>query len=192
MSESDQAQISRRHLLALGGAAVAATVIPAVPAAPVAAATAARIPRSTWIVGTPGESDHYVIRAATREAAIRFRAEECEMDPEDDDFVADGPCECCQCTANAGYEATRVALWDGKPEDKITDGDWIAAGFEATCRRCSYETSRDAGGHSVDGVAVCEDCMTLADWEIADPERAAELRADLASAALAQGGHHEA
>lgn len=183
--------LHRRTFLALTGAAVAATTMPyaAPPVSAVAGALPAKPPMPTWIVGTPGEGDHYVIRAATREAAIRFRAEECEMAPADEDFVADGPCECCTCTESAGFESTRVQAWDGKPEYQITDGDWVDAGFDSTCARCSYEASQREGGRNVNGKAICADCMRIADWEIVDPEYAAELRAELEVAPFLAPAH---
>lgn len=174
------AETSRRNFLALSGAAIAASVVPfTAAAAPVAAVVKAPLP--TWIVGTPGEWDHEIIRAATREAAICFRAEECDAD-EDDEPPEGGFCECCACTDAAGYEATRVPQWDGRPVKAISSGDWLDVEFCANCERCGYETDHEYG-HSVSGKAICEDCMTLADWDIVDPERAAEMRADLEDAA---------
>ena len=171
--------ISRRALL-LGTSAVAvAAALPAVPVAP-AVAKAAKPPLPTWIVGTPGEWDHEVIRAATREAAIAFRAEGCEFeeDPDEEEGLGGPNCACEDCTARAGYEATRVPQWDGRPIQSIGGGDWLDIGNETICSRCDYETAKENGGHNVGGKAVCEDCMTLADWDIVDPERAAELRAE--------------
>lgn len=170
------AETNRRNFLALSGAAIAASIVPfTAAAAPVAAVAKAPLP--TWIVGTPGEWDHEIIRAATREAAIRFRAEECDAD-EDDEPTEGGFCECCACTDAAGYEATRVPQWDGRPVKSIGSGDWLQVAFAANCERCSHETDHDTG-YNVAGKAVCEDCMTLEDWDIVDPELAAEKRADL-------------
>lgn len=168
--------LSRRALL--GGAAVLATAVtlPKIPAAAAIAPKVAKPPMLTWIVGTPGENDHEIIRALTREAAVRFRAEECE----DDDNPDQPDCDCCACSANGGFEATRVEAWDGRRRDSITDGDWVAAGFDAPCVRCGDPACKSDGGHSVNGRAICCGCMTLADWEIVDPERAAELREEMA------------
>lgn len=171
--------ISRRSLL-LGTSAVAvAAALPAVQAAP-AVAKVAKPPMPTWIVGTPGEWDHEVIRAATREAALLLRCDECEFadEPDEEEGLGGPNCECEFCIARHGYEATRVPSMDGKPVEQIGSGDWLDAKFCANCERCSYETDFDCGGHNVGGKAVCEDCMTLADWDIVDPERAAELRAE--------------
>lgn len=169
---------SRRQFIALGGAAAAALALPptaVAEAVPIPTAAPA-VPMPTWIVGTPGESDHEVVRAVTREAAIRFRAEDCEVvECGDEPFEA---CDCGACTARDGYEATRTSAWDGRPEESITAGDWIAEGFDACCDRCGHECSQDGGARSVNGVAVCEDCLTLADWDIVDPDLAAEMRAE--------------
>lgn len=175
--------ISRRGFL-LGTSAVAvAAALPGVPAAPAVAKVAAA-PLPTWIVGTPGEWDHEVIRAATREAAIAFRAEACDFedDPDADPNNGDGgpSCECYACTDRSGYEATRVAAWDGRPKGSITDCDWLEAGFDARCDRCDDVATQEDNGRNVSGKAICGDCMTLADWDIVDPEYAAELRAEQA------------
>ncbi|KMO18865.1 hypothetical protein [Methylobacterium indicum] len=172
-------ELSRRGVLGSALGAIAARFLPVIPAAPVVAApTKALLP--AWIVGTPGEPDHEVIRALTREAAIALRCDECEGD---DDGLTDQPdCECEFCTSNRGYEATRVPAWDAKCI--VTDGDWLAAGFDANCARCGEQTSRDDGGEIVQGKPVCGCCLTLADWRLIDPERAAEMEADaLADAA---------
>lgn len=177
-------EVSRRTLLATLGAAAIAARLPAeanVPVAPVAKIVKPPLP--TWIVGTPGEWDHQIIRAATRELAVRLRCEECDYDGDSDADPAVGEggpdCECEACLANGGYEATRVQEWDGRPEETIGSGDWLKVAFAANCERCGYETDHEYG-HNVAGKAVCDDCMTLADWDVVDPEHAAELRADMA------------
>jgi hypothetical protein len=174
-----EGKLSRRALL-LGTSAVAVAAV--LPVAPVVQAVAKPVapPLPTWIVGTPGEGDHYVIRALTYEDAVRFRCEPCWYadDPDPEEGVGGPDCECCDCTSNRGYEATRVQAWDGRRKDSITGGDWVEAGFQADCSRCGYEATRDDNGRSIGGEAVCGDCMTLADWDIVDPEYAAELRAE--------------
>lgn len=166
--------LNRRSLLASVGAAAVVAGLPAVANVPAVPAKAVKPPVPTWIVGTPGEADHEVIRAATREAAILLRAEACE----DDDDPDQPGCECCACTDRDGYQATRVASWDGRPQESIGDADWLQAGFDTTCSRCGYEASREAGDQIVSGKVVCCCCMKLADWEIVDLERAAEMRAE--------------
>ncbi|WCS27282.1 hypothetical protein LOK46_10820 [Methylobacterium sp. NMS14P] len=172
--------VSRRAFLASAGAVAAVAGLPAgasVPVAPIAKAVKPPLP--TWIVGTPGEWDHEIIRAATREAAVLLRCDECEGE-DDEDFAGPDGCECEPCLARGNYEATRVTQWDGRPEASIGSGDWLDIGSEAICSRCDYETAKEMCGHNVAGKAVCEDCMTLADWDIVDPEHAAELRAEMA------------
>jgi hypothetical protein len=160
--------------LALGAAAAVAAAIPAQAAAPVSqAATPA------WIVGTPGEYNWQAIFAKTEEEAIRLWVEEetglegCERGEASDDC----DCEFC-CSLYSDLDAERVKEFDGKTD--ITPGDWLSAGKGHICSRCGYETSRDEGGKAIGKEAVCSDCMTLADWDIVDPERAAEIRADQA------------
>lgn len=171
--------VSRRGFLTTASAAALVAGLPAgarVPVAPIAKAVKPPLP--TWIVGTPGEWDHQIVRALTREAAVRLRCDDCEGE-DDEDFAGPDGCECEPCLARGGYEATRVPEWDGRPEKSIGSGDWLARGSEALCERCGYETNPEYG-HNVSGKAVCEDCMTLADWDIVDPERAAEIREEMA------------
>lgn len=68
-----------------------------------------------------------------------------------------------------------MPAWDSK--QCVTNGDWIRAGMGTHCTRCGYETTQD-GGYAIGDDAICEDCMTLADWDIVDPEWAAEFRGD--------------
>ena len=166
-------ELSRRDLL-IGAAAVAA--VANIPTLPAMAASAEVIP--AWVVGTPGEFDWQHIIARTEEEARRFFAAEvvggetaCEEGGADD-------CDCEFCQSFNGVEAERKPMWDGKSYDGITPGDWLRSGTGHICSRCSYETFREEGGHGVGNEAVCEECMTLADWDIVDPGRAAEIRED--------------
>lgn len=139
------------------------------------AAPAELIP--AWVVGTPGEFDWQHIIAKTEDQARRFfAAEVIGGDPAcEEGGLPD--CECDFCEKLGQVEAERKPMWDGKPYNSITPGDWLRSGTGHICSRCSYETFREEGGHGVGNEAVCEECMTLADWEIVDPEHAAELRA---------------
>jgi len=109
------------------------------------------------------------------EEAIALRVEEytglteCECGPGDS-----GECEYCW----ASFDAHRVPSMD--TIESPTPADWLRADMGHTCSRCGYETFAQHNGHPVGDEAVCEDCMSLADWEIVDPERAAEMRAELA------------
>ncbi|WLA80375.1 twin-arginine translocation signal domain-containing protein [Bradyrhizobium elkanii] len=163
------ADLSRRDLL-VGAAAVAAAVnIPAIVPAPIAAAEV--IP--AWAVGTPGEFNWQHVVARTADEAKRiFRAEWVTDSCEGEE---DSPCEECEfCTLDVDVQ--RVHVWDGKRD--VVGADWLDAGLGTYCGRCSYECFADNGAKNVNGEAVCEECMKLADWDIVDPEYAAELRAE--------------
>lgn len=166
--------ISRREvLIGVAAAAIAASApssIPAILPAPAAEVIPA------WAVGTPGEFNwqHVIARTAEQAESI-FRAEWCSDSCEGEH---DSPCgECGWCTLEVVAE--RKPIWDGKAE--TSSGDWLLADMGAICSRCGYETFAEEGGHAVGGEAVCSECMTLTDWDIVDPEHAAELREGTAS-----------
>jgi len=170
--------ISRRQLLTTVAATAAVAALPLISAvadAPLAA-PAEVIP--SWVVGSSGEFNWRHIVARTQREALRFFAEDLgDYDGEEcghEDYQEG--CECCE--AVCCYEVDRVPRFDGKAT--ITAADWLRANLGHICSRCSYETFREEGGHPVGDEAVCSDCMTLADWDVVDPERAAELRAELA------------
>lgn len=164
--------ISRREVLLGTAAAVAATALPTMPA--IAAPSPEILP--AWVVGTPGEFNWQHIVARTAEEAERiFRAEWCDDSCEGEE---DAPCgECDFCTLDVDHE--RKPMWDGKSD--VTPGDWLRSGTGHICSRCSYETFPQEGGHGVGDEAVCADCMTLADWDVVDPEHAAEIRTEAAA-----------
>lgn len=165
--------ISRREVL-IGAAAVAA--VANIPAMPALAAPAEVLP--AWVVGSEGEYNWQHIIAKTEREALRLFAEDNGGDYEEDCGHAeyhDG-CDCCEEIFQ--YIAERKPVWDGRSE--VSPGDWIRSGTGHICSRCGYETSPDEGAHGVGDEAVCEECMELADWDTIDPERAAEIRADLA------------
>ena len=166
--------ISRRDVLVGTAAIVAVANLPTIPmqATPVEVLPA-------WVVGSEGEFNWQHIIARTEREAKKFFAQECG-DYEDDCDHADYTegCDCCE--AIAAYDAERKPMWDGVPYDSITPGDWLRSGTGHVCSRCSYETFPQEGGHGVGKEAVCEECMELADWDIVDPERAAEIRAEMA------------
>lgn len=162
-------RLSRRDLL-IGAATVAA-----VTGIPILSAGAPPEVIPAWVVGTEGEFDWQHVVARTKREAIRIFAsdtgnddfeEEC-----DHDEYQDG-CDCCE--ALGPFDAERKPMWDGKQD--VTPGDWLRSGTGHICSRCSYETFREVGGHGVGDEAVCAECMTLADWDIVDPEHAAEIR----------------
>ena len=164
--------IDRRELL-VGAATLAASA--SISSLPSLAAPDEIVP--AWVVGSDGEFNWQHIIAKTEREALRMFAQECG-DYEEDCAHADHQegCDCCE--AIASYAAERKPMWDGKNYDEITPGDWLRAGTGHICSRCSYETFPEEGGHGVGNEAVCEECMTLADWDAIDPERAAEIRAE--------------
>lgn len=166
------AELSRRELLVGAAAVAAAANIPAIIPSPAAAPA---LP--AWVVGTPGEFDWQFQVGRTAEEAIRNYV--CEIVGGDGCEEANDPdCDCEWCYKIKSVEAERKPMWDGKREDEIAPGDWIRSGTGHTCSRCSYETFPEEGGHGIGREAVCSECMTLADWDIVDPEHAAELRAE--------------
>lgn len=165
--------ISRRAVLVLGSAAVASAALPPVPVA-----AAAKVVVQSWVVGTPGEYDWLHCWGDTAEQAkLDWLVGHCgDSVCENGDELGNEDCDCDVCVAYRGIETERVEAWDNK--DTITNADWIRAGLGSLCSRCGYETSSDEGGCAVGDEAVCEGCMTLADWEKIDPERAVEMRAE--------------
>lgn len=164
--------LSRRQILVGAAAVAAASAIPATVAPAIEAAAPAEI-IPAWAVGTPGEFNWQHIVARTAEEAERiFRAEWIGDNCEDEE---DGPCgECDACCLDV--EATRVKSWDGL--GTTTSADWLRADMGSCCTRCGSESHKDAGAQIVGEDAICEDCLTLADWGIIDPKHAAELRAE--------------
>lgn len=170
--------ISRREALSLGAGAFACVAIPAGSA--LAAAPVIEPVTTSWLVGsTDGEWDwqHIVAKTeelARREWATEYSSGKCECGTE---HYPD-PGDCDFCCAIARSDVRRIPEWDGK--DAASRGDWIRAGMGCWCSRCENETYGEANGHAIGDEAVCEECMTIEDWEIVDPEYAAELKAELA------------
>lgn len=170
-------RVSRRALFIGTAAIAAARAMPSRFVCETVAAPMAKPVLPAWIVGSPDEFDWQLVRAATSDDALRERVTDytgmsaCEPDRLEDE------CQCEFCYYTRAFEVERVPSFDAIAEP--TPGDWIRSGSGHACSRCSYETFRDADGHGVGDEAVCEECMTLADWDIVDPEYAAELRADL-------------
>lgn len=166
--------LTRRLVLAAAAATAASAAIPA-GAAIVAPAPAATPLLPAWIVGTEGEFDYQMVRAATQAEALAIRVTEvsghktCTCDTGEA-----GVCDYCYYDGH--FDAIRVEDFDTLAEP--TGGDWIRAGYGYHCSRCGYETFPETGGIALGDEAICEECMTLADWDIVDPQRAAELRAD--------------
>jgi hypothetical protein len=168
---------SRREFMTLAGAAVAAPLLPAAPAvgAPVAV-TEIAAPLMAYVVGTPGEYDAQAIWATSPRAAYEEWAHDHKGI-----LCADGACEICEnydspdgplkhaCSCDHNEYVTRVKVWD-ELDHEPTPGEWIDVGIGHICQRCDWETSAD-DAYNISGEAVCYECMTLADWKIASPER---------------------
>lgn len=155
----------RREFLKTAAATAVLSALPApIPVAmPTVAAPVALTPM--WAVGSPGEWNWQPIAADTLEAAIRIYADDNGHINEDGEIETD-------------LDGQRCKSWDGK--DKILPADWLREGIGHHCDRCGYEVTSD-DGHAVGDEAICEDCMTLADWQIYDPVHAAELLENLES-----------
>lgn len=155
--------MNRREFLTTVSAATLAPALPAVVQPAVISVDLAKSPSVTmWAVGTWGEYDWQPVAAETEEEAIRL--------------VADWDGMICPETGELekSYDATRCKEWDDLPHDP-TPGDWLRAGMGHTCDRCGFETASD-DGQAVGDKAICNDCMTIEDWQLVDPEYAQELR----------------
>lgn len=122
----------------------------------------ARMPM--WAVGTYGEYNWMAVAAPSREGAVKAFL---DLAGYEDEAEYEAP-----------LDVQRCASWDvlkGEP----SPGDWLRAGMSHVCSRCNFEISF-CDGRAVADEAVCDDCMTLADWDIVDPEYAAEIREDWA------------
>lgn len=168
--------LSRRDLLIAGATIAASTAMPSIPTEAARAVVGpVTPPLPAWIAGSPGEFDWlHVVGLTERDARIAWACEQCGEDECENGTADGGSCDCEFCGYFHGAEVIRMKAWDGR---EPTPGDWLRAGLGHSCSRCGYETFLEAGGYAVGSEAVCEDCMTLADWDIADPERAAEIRA---------------
>lgn len=159
--------VSRRTALALAVGAAAAPLLPEAIAAPVAPA----VPLfPAWSVGTPGEYNWKTFFAATKDRAIElYRQAMIDDDGMDEDTAAE-----CDLEANdmKHFEP------DTEGEHYMTAQDAYDAGWGHICDRCGVEESPSMW-RPVSDKAVCDDCMTLADWQIIDPEHAAELREEM-------------
>lgn len=170
------AGLTRRAALALGAAAAAVTALPDIP---FAEATQPKPPLPAWVVGSPGEYNWQFVRGATEaEAKLEWVQLHCGFD-KCEEGNADADCDCEFCFNYRDLDTERLKAWDNRPGEP-SSGDWIRAGLGSFCSRCGEECHPDDGSKGVNDEAVCSECMTLADWDIVDPERAAELRAESA------------
>lgn len=178
-------EITRRHALQLGAAALASAVVPAT-----AAIAQTPTPLPAWFVGTAGEWDWEFVRGATEEDAIlNYVAERglgvvCEA-VEEGEPVAPEDCDCEFCMVKGRVDAERKPGLDSVR--RPTKAQMFENGLGQHCDRCDYEAYPNESGYAVGSEVICSDCMTIADWEIIDPERAAELCAEK-DRRMARGG----
>lgn len=160
--------LNRRQFLTAASAATIAAAMP-LPALALAEPALPAVAKFTpmWAVGTPGEYDWQAIAADTLEEAIQIFAEENDYLEEDGSLMGE-------------IDGQRCKIWDELP-GKPSDADWLRAGLGAFCSRCKYETSFEEGAYALGDEAVCDECMTLADFEVADPSRAALMREYMAA-----------
>lgn len=144
-------KVSRRTLLASVGATA---LLPALPAS-----AAPTFP--AWAVGTYGRHNWRVFHAATEEAARRLWI--------DFNGLYDYPAEVPELSVNS---APWLPHGDHGGEPTLDASDHQALDWDHACDRCGetvgeYEVIEKEG--------ICHDCMTEADWRIADPEYAADM-----------------
>lgn len=166
--------MDRRTFIASAAAVTAIPMPNLVAAAPVMPAMVA----PAWAVGSPGEFDWIHATGTEHDARIEWLnsyhgVTDCEQGGEQ----PRPECECEFCGNYHGVEVERIEAWDGK--EQLTKADWLRGNLGTLCSRCGYECYREDGGHPIGDDAVCGECMTVADWDIVDPERAAEMRAEL-------------
>lgn len=163
--------LSRRAFVCSAVATAAAVMAPPIP---IAATDAAAAPAKLfWAAGTPGEMDAHWYQAETAELAKSYWLDENHGDCGCEAVSAeDGVCDRC----SAAVDAWPLDVSD--PAKGMTPADWLRSDLGYNCSRCSYPAFAQESAQAVGDEAVCSDCMTLADWDIVDPERAAELRED--------------
>jgi hypothetical protein len=177
--------MNRRDVLTTGAAVAAiATASPVLP--PIVEKAIEQVaPPPAWIVGTDGEFDwQHVTGCTPHEAILNYLDEvwqiewKCETAGTDQPGCPDNELPCEFCERYRGLDYKRMPKWDGLRE--TTPADWIRAGMGAFCDRCGEETGSFNGAWIVPengkDQVVCEECMTLADYDQVDPKRAAELR----------------
>lgn len=168
------ADINRRAFLAGAMASTAAIALPgtagpALPETLVGEPVSFHMPRlKAYAVGTPGKYDWQVVRAFNEDQAKEFFLADLDLEP----FEA----------AEYDVDYKRVEAWDSKPT--VTTGDWINEGFGSFCDRCSCEAHPENGALNVEGLCICEDCVTVADRAPIDPKGVAE---DLANRIADEG-----
>ena len=128
-----------------------------------------------------GDYRDTVIAATKDEAHARMIAEHFDGDLADDcprrilgseDECAIEDCQCTDCGLSSVDREPRLDCAASRGE--ITMDDYRSAGWGMVCNRCGGEPM---GGdwEVVDCDPVCNDCMTIKDWQAVNPKYAAEL-----------------
>lgn len=157
--------MNRRAFLRSTGAAVVVPFFSAVAQPAIIGVDMAKAPSVTmWAVGTWGEFNWQAVQADTEEDAIRQVAEWDGMVCPDTGEI------------EVSYDVTRCEAWDKLTKDP-TPADWLRANMGHICDRCGYEVCPD-DGHPIGDLAICDSCVTIEEWEVIDPERAADMRGE--------------
>lgn len=181
---------TRRDFLAsIGATAVASAVPSAVHAATTAAVAIPTIlpapPMLAWAFDIKhGDYRDTCIAATAQEAHAEMINQWFDSDLADNcprrvygntDECTSEDCNCQDCGMD---EVKREPLLDtAAARGAITIADYHCAGWGYVCDRCGGEPG---GGdwEPVDGLPVCDDCITIEEWGAINPEYAAELRED--------------
>ena len=155
--------VNRRDFL-LGSAAAAVAVQLPIPAGAGAVAPVAK-PLPVWSVGTPGDYNYELIRAATKEAAEAEWYEVKGYDEEEREHY--------WCEADRAPHALDEYTGD---LDSLEAAEM--AGWGYVCGRCGYEQG-PCDWHAIKDQAVCYECLSLSEWKQVDPDRYAEMLDEL-------------
>lgn len=162
--------LTRRSVLVGVGATAAAIALPSPPITlPAQTVPVPRLP--VWSVGTPGDFDWHLVRATTRDDAIGAWIDEAGWESDD---CGDGCADQCKC--RPGVDADRTPELDAT--EHLDAEAECRIGWGCICARCGYEY-HEGDWRPIDGERVCDECTTLSEWERIDPERHAELMADM-------------
>ena len=177
--------LSRREALKGIVAAPLASALPVAAVAGVLPVAEPVAPMLAWAFDIRyGDYRDTVIAATKEEAHARMIAEhfDCDLDDkcprrtlgiEDECTIED--CNCTDCGLSSVEREPRLDAAASRGE--ITMDDYRSAGWGMVCNRCGGEPM---GGdwEVVEGSPVCNECMTLGEWDVVNPKYAAELRED--------------
>lgn len=189
-------RLTRRDVLAGSAAVAASATMPSLPAT--SAPVAPVLPDVGWLVGQEDRMNWQRIYAPTKDDAIREWAtmthggeccEECgknfitgerpgDADKSDLEIEVDDNCDDCTGNPLRVDRVKQIDPYEGKPvPDKVK---WRLGWWIPDCSRCDWTADDDCGGEASDygwlmgDDFVCEDCVTLADFEKHHPKEYAE------------------